>query len=72
MAGSLLLDGWILGYLTMLFNCIGYTVLNGRMIINDELERTWKQMCPIFRYYPSIYLEKQKKSTKTSVRIVGL
>jgi hypothetical protein len=25
-------------------DCIGHTVLNGRMILNDELEILWKEM----------------------------
>jgi hypothetical protein len=35
-------------YLIRLFNCISYITSNGRMIVNDELERMWKKATVIY------------------------
>jgi hypothetical protein len=32
--------------------------------VNDEFERTWKEAVVVFRYYPSIYLDGLRKTTK--------
>jgi hypothetical protein len=28
---------------TILFNCQGYSAMNGEIFVNDELERIWKK-----------------------------
>jgi hypothetical protein len=37
------MDDWFLVYLTTLLNYIDYVVSSGRMIVNDVLERKWKE-----------------------------
>jgi hypothetical protein len=50
-----------------------YIASNERMIVNNELERMWKEaVVAQLRYYPGICLEGLRKTTKTSVRIAGL
>jgi hypothetical protein len=31
-------------YNSAFFNCIGYVVSNSKMIVNEELERMWKEV----------------------------
>jgi hypothetical protein len=38
------LISWLMfGHSTVLFNCIGCVTLNGKMTVNNELEKTWKR-----------------------------
>jgi hypothetical protein len=47
--------------------------VNGRMIMNDELERMWKETgTTCLRYCQNIFLSDWRKPLKTSVSVAGL
>jgi hypothetical protein len=44
-------------------------VSNDCIIVNNELERMWKEaVWPSLRYYPDMYLEELRKTTKNLCR----
>jgi hypothetical protein len=55
--------------LTTLFHCIGYLMSNGKMIVNDELERMWKE--EIVKYFKVPFLHLPGGTTVTWVSVTG-
>jgi hypothetical protein len=63
-------EGWVYLFITVLYNDVrtsDYISSNGRISVNNEMERTWKEAAMSdLRYYPGNCLEGLRNTTSTN------
>jgi hypothetical protein len=64
---GILIDYWVIS--CHFWNCVGYVIFNGNMIVNKELERMWKEAalaCSEVINYPNVCFNESSETTKNA------